>query len=376
MLATIIYVEYSLVSHFESASSLNVYNWKLKLFRMTLIEKENPVPWIKKRMEIYGQLRQLGKDNDGKDQVTETLGMLPHTFYESVITSLMTQPPTRGMSLMEVSEYSDNFWKNKTGFYGNSKANSESVYITGNTGTNSNRRGRGRSRGDSRGARGAVQGRACQSSIKCYGCGGLGHVKRDCPSVKDKKEQKDRSKIGSAFIALSSNAQSANFCTNQEEVLLDSGASSHMSCRRDCFTDYKQLESLMAILAAGNNTIQAAGNGTLNINIKHRDGNVRPCTMVNCLHVSEINFTLFSCDAALSNNRKITLRKQITKIVEDGDVIATASKRGASYYMDYDLKVTSNQNVKHSNDVSNKNIVQETYECNNGNLNTADESAF
>ena len=173
-----------------------------------------------------------------------------------------------------------------------------------------------------------MQGRACQSYIKCYGCGVAGHLKRDCSSVKEKKEQKDRSKIGSAFFALSSNAQSANFCTSPEEALLDSGASSHMSGRRDCFTDYKQLESPIAILAAGNNTIQAVGVGTLNINIKHRGGNVRTCTIANCLYVPDLYFTLFSCDAALSNNRKITLKKQIAKIVEDGDVIAAATKRG------------------------------------------------
>ena len=135
--------------------------------------------------------------------------------------------------MMEVSEYLDNFWKNKTEFHGNSKANPESAYTTDYAGANSSQRGQGRSRGGSRGARGAVQGRACQSNIKCYGCGGMGHVKRDCPNVKDKKERKDRSKIGSAFFALPSNAQSANFCTNPEGVLLDSGASSHMSCRRD-----------------------------------------------------------------------------------------------------------------------------------------------
>ena len=70
----------SLVSHFESASSLNVYSLKLKLYRMVLTEKENPVPWIKKCMEIYGQLRQRGKDIEEKDQVTEALGMLPPTF--------------------------------------------------------------------------------------------------------------------------------------------------------------------------------------------------------------------------------------------------------------------------------------------------------
>ena len=120
----------SLVSHFELASSLNVYSLKLKLFRMALTEKENPVPWIKKSMEIYGQLRQLGKDIEEKDQVTETLGMLPPTFYESVITSLMTQLPTRDMFMMEVSEYLDNFWKNKTGFHRNSKGNTESAYTT------------------------------------------------------------------------------------------------------------------------------------------------------------------------------------------------------------------------------------------------------
>ena len=221
-----------------------------------------------------------------------------------------------------------------------------------------------------------MQGRACQSSIKCYGCGGSGHVKRDYPSVKEKKEQKERSKLGSMFFALSSNAQSANFCTHPEEVLLDSGASSHMSSRRDCFTGYKQLESPMAILAAGNNAIQAVGIGTLNINIKHQDGNVRTCTMANCLHVPDLNFTLFSCDAALSNNRQITLKKQMAKIVEDGNVIATATKRGAFYYLDCDLQVTSYHNVKGSNDAHRKNRVHETHECKNGNFKAADESVF
>ena len=72
-----------LVSHFESAASLNVYSLKVKLFRMTFTNMENPVPWIKKCMEIYRQLQQLGKDIDEKDQVAETLGMLPPTFYES-----------------------------------------------------------------------------------------------------------------------------------------------------------------------------------------------------------------------------------------------------------------------------------------------------
>ena len=96
-------------------------------------------------MEIFGQLRQLGKDIDEKDQVTETLGILPPTLYESVITSLMTHLPTRDMSMMEVSEYLDNFWKNKARFHGNSKANPKSAYTTDYTRTNSSRRGRGRS---------------------------------------------------------------------------------------------------------------------------------------------------------------------------------------------------------------------------------------
>ena len=149
-----------------------------------------------------------------------------------------------------------------------------------------------------------------------------------------------------------------------------------MSGRSDCFTDYKQLESPIALLAAGNNTIQAVGVGALNINIKHRGGNVRTCTMANCLHVPDLNFTLFSCDDALSNNRKITLKKQIAKIVEDGDVIAAATKRGAFYYLDCDLKVTSNHNVKGSTDVRRKNTVHETYERNNGNFKAAGERVF
>ena len=78
----------------------------------------------------------------------------------------------------------------------------------------------------------------------------------------------------------------------------------------------------------------------------------------------------------MNNNRKITLKKQIAKIVEDGDVIAAATKRGTFYYLDCDLKVTSNHNVKGSKDVCRKNTVHETYECNNGNFKAAGESVF
>ena len=62
----------------------------------------------------------------------------------------------------------------------------ESAYTTDHVGTSSSRRGRG----GSRGGHGAVQGRACQSNIKCYGCGGAGHVKR-LPRC----ERKERAKI-------------------------------------------------------------------------------------------------------------------------------------------------------------------------------------
>ena len=57
---------------------------------MKLDDREDPVPWIRERVELYEQLTQLSKTVEDDDQYMATMILLP-TLYLSLVTSLTTQ---------------------------------------------------------------------------------------------------------------------------------------------------------------------------------------------------------------------------------------------------------------------------------------------
>lgn len=88
--------------------------------------------------------------------------------------------------------------------------------------------------------------RKSKESFRCVNCKGLGHVVAKCPSAKRESTSKQNSiEKTSSAIVLSANA----IITTGNEWLADSGASAHITGRREWFS---QLESVSTKFSLAN----------------------------------------------------------------------------------------------------------------------------
>ena len=80
----------NLSDHVESKSAYNVFHLQNQLAQLKLDDREDSVPWIRERVELYEQLTQLGKTVEDDDQYMATMILLPKLCL-SLVTSLTTQ---------------------------------------------------------------------------------------------------------------------------------------------------------------------------------------------------------------------------------------------------------------------------------------------
>ncbi|MCP4339240.1 MAG: DDE-type integrase/transposase/recombinase, partial [Desulfobulbaceae bacterium] len=346
----------ALVAHFENSSTYNVHNLEMELAQMHLDPKEEPVGWTRKRILLYDRLRAVGSTVAEQKQVTETLALLPRIEYEALVTSIMTNRRDRqaDYTMRELVDLLENFWKGKKQASQMKPGTTQGAYYGESAGASGFSRGHGRSGqyqgGSSHGrGRGGARGRNPQAGssqnpkqskkpVKCYECGGRGHIKPDCPNY-IRKQQSHHSNVAQSGQDSESSDQHAyhGFFTsskllNPNQIVIDSGATKHMSSQKERFVDYKELTEPQDVVLGNGDVVPAIGIGTLEINFQVGNGK-RVLRLNNCLYVPDMNVTLFSVPATVEKGHEVIFRRDAACVMKDGKVILRAPLKHRAYVL-------------------------------------------
>ena len=152
--------------------------------------------------------------------------------------------------------------------------------------------------------------------FRCFGCHEFGHFKRNCPNGSKKKVHKaknvtasnhdgadcDGAEGGIAFVVKHGQDESG------EGWLIDSGASKHMTNRKDALVSFREFKIPQLVRVGDGRTVEAVGIGKVQLEMKFKVSDSKVITMHDVLFVPKLASNLFSVGAAVGNGNMMQFR--------------------------------------------------------------------
>ena len=302
----------NLVEHFESKSAFKIFHLQNQLAQLKLTDKEDPITWVRQRVKLYEQLAQLGKKVEDDDQCMATLILLPK-LYMPLVTSLTTQLTQGALNMKQLRDFLENYRKTSKV----DAVHEERAYTASAGGRGCSKfRGRSRSGQSGRGKFGGNRREGAKSGSsgwKCFRCGGIGHMMKDCPSPDENQTKWSHHAAHSTFLA------SAILCESSydKRVIMDSGATSHMTYNKDWLTNFKVVNPPEVVALGDGQRVFAHGIGTLAVKLQFDDDMIHTADMRSCLFVPDLSFSLFSVKYVTADGTKsVTFGRNGVKIID------------------------------------------------------------
>jgi hypothetical protein len=242
---------------------------------------------LKSMKELTDKLAAIGAPISEEDQVVTLLGSVPHS-YSTLVTALEARVDDVSLSYVQQALIHEER-KKSVGLgnlpVGGGESGRQQSALVG-------RQGKGR-------------------RLRCYGCGGEGHFRRDCPKRRESSNPHTDKPVTEESHSHSEPDQSTGaFLASGKSHgttgwLVDSGASSHMTCKRELLQDYKELQTPEKVSLGDGRTVEAIGVGNVHMSMQFKVSDPKKCVMYRVLYVPKLACSLFSVKAAASRGNVV-----------------------------------------------------------------------
>ena len=174
--------------------------------------------------------------------------------------------------------------------------------------------------------------------MKCWHCGKVGHLKKDCwkrqqtskeASATEKKEVNTTDTRSASGSGMSDEVLSVNLTKHDQHWLLDSDASNHMCIHKEWFKTYRSIND--GVMYMGNDvTCNIVGIGS--IQLQMFDGTTKLLTDVR--HVPDLRKNLISLGALDTNGYKTVVQGGVMKIYKGILLVMKAKKVGNLFQLE------------------------------------------
>ena len=275
-----------LSAHFECKTLANKLFLKKKYFRTEMKEGTSMETHLKHMKEITDRLAAIGAPISEEDQVVTLLGSLPQG-YSTIVTALEARVDDVNLPFVQQALIHEEQKKNDQS--GDAAPRSD-LALMGN-----------RKRDKSR-------------KPRCFGCGELGHIRRDCPEKKESDTSEHKAKRAAEGHSGESNSEGigafaastgSEKTSKMDRWLVDSGASSHMTREKELLTDYRAFEKPEKVGLGDGRSVEALGVGNVHLSMLFKVSDPKKAVVHQVLYVPKLACNLFSVRAAAARGNVV-----------------------------------------------------------------------
>lgn len=284
-------------SIYEQKSQCSIHFLQQKYYNFTKDPNDNLATHFSKLDEIVQQLNDLGEEISNSMIMTKILLTLPsnyshfHSAWESTRAEERTIENLRTRLMVEESRMSIQ----------EGDSNSMDALIAKKSKSMKSRKQPG----------------------KCFSCGEGSHWRRDCPKRKKERESKGD---GSALVCVE------EVVAKCDDWYLDSGATWHMTCKKNWLSNYETLTTTKTIRIGNGTHIQAHGKGDIKVSVFNGDV-WSERILVGVYYVPDICVNLYSVGSSVESGRKVLMDDKQCKVVSNGVVVAVGARVKGLYKM-------------------------------------------
>lgn len=173
--------------------------------------------------------------------------------------------------------------------------------------------------------------------VKCYQCGKLGHIRRDCRERSPDNRGREnygglvRDREEETISLMVAQALATQEKTNGKWVI-DSGASSHICNDLHMFDELHICKDGTGVTVADGKVLEATGRGTGKVDMILPRGKIR-CTLNEVLLVPDLKYNLFSVGSGAREGGRTYFSGHECRIEKREKVVAIGRREGGLYYL-------------------------------------------